>query len=292
MSRAAIADALARAGDADVASRWLIDWLDETDSTQRVAATIGARVGPLRGRWLLVATARQEAGRGRGGARWEAAAGEAVLVTLAAELDAPGEQWPLASLVVGAALADAIAARTGTDVRWKWPNDLLVVHEGRWRKLAGCLAERVERPGLSPLWLIGIGLNRDTDGLPEALRRHTVGLRALGPHDASTLESLVAEVAGVVRDAVTAWRASNWRFDPDVHTERLAFRGAHIRCDLGGSEREGVLVGLHVDGALLLADTADGVPRPCLPLAIVGADVEPPWHPPARLRPDPGSGGS
>ncbi len=292
MSRAAIAEALTATGETDIARRWLLDWHDTTQSTQAIAATLGAQVGPLRDRWLLVAAGHQVAGRGRGGARWEAGAGEGVLLTLGAELDAPPARWPLASLIVGAALADAFANRTGADIRWKWPNDLLVLHEGRWCKLAGCLAERVERPGLPALWLVGVGLNRSVDSLPVPLRERTIGLRTLMSDATPTLETAIAEVAYAVRDAIGAWRGRGWRFEPERHAARLAFAGARIRCDLGQGETEGILMGLDPDGALLLVDRPDGPTRACLPLAIVGADVQPPWHPPARQRPASGSGGS
>ena len=88
----------------------------------------------------IVVAEHQTAGRGRLERRWEAPPGTALLVSFVLEPN------PLLSLAAGVAAAEAC----GSDVRLKWPNDLLL-HE---KKLGGILVETA--PGRS---ICGIGIN-------------------------------------------------------------------------------------------------------------------------------------
>lgn len=264
--------------------RWLVRWDAETDSTQSRASELGLRAGKLGGRWLFAGAAAQTAGRGRSGARWEANPGDGILFTVGTELAAPAERWPLASLVVGAALAEALERWCGREICCKWPNDLLARDDGRWRKLGGCLAERVERPGLPALWLIGVGINLRHAGLPDALWPFATSLETLNPAaDPGSVEACCHALAESVRAAISAWQHAGWRLDRDTLQARLAFAGDPITVDLGSSQVDGILRGVAADGRLLL-ELEGGAVVPLLPLAITGADSDPPWHPPPRSR--------
>lgn len=95
---------------------------------------------------VLVVAARQSAGRGRGGRRWETAPR-----SLAASLAVQPENWekadfPRLSLVAGLAARAAL----GSNLDCKWPNDLLLGGD----KVAGLLAEAV-----GEVVVIGLGAN-------------------------------------------------------------------------------------------------------------------------------------
>lgn len=114
--------------------------LEDIPSTQDEAAA-RADDAPV-----LVVAARQSAGRGRSGSRWETAPR-----ALAASLAVQPETWkrvdfPRLSLVAG------LAARAvlGANLACKWPNDLLLGDT----KVAGLLAEAV-----GDLVVIGLGVN-------------------------------------------------------------------------------------------------------------------------------------
>lgn len=148
-------------------------------STSDQAATLRRR-GDLFAPAAIL-TARQTAGRGRGGNQWIAPPGT-LTVTFAFPVDdhLAGHQIPLlAGLAIRQAVEDilraqspATAALAPEHILLKWPNDLL--HEDR--KLAGLLCER-----LAKVDLIGIGLNVNTvpSALPAALRKKTTSLRTI-----------------------------------------------------------------------------------------------------------------
>lgn len=121
---------------------------DEVDSTQRVAgawvAGQDAPPGPA-----MVVSLRQTSGRGRGVKRWVSDPG---CVTVTFILPAPQGPSPLElPLRTGLVVRQTLARWTDeSQVRIKWPNDVLIVG----RKIAGILCHREHGRDL-----IGIGLN-------------------------------------------------------------------------------------------------------------------------------------
>lgn len=97
----------------------------------------------------------QTAGRGRRGDRWLAPPGSAVCLSLGWRFDAPPKDLSALSLVVGIAIAQALAALGARGIGLKWPNDLLV----RRRKLAGILIEMRSELGGPCSVVIGVGVN-------------------------------------------------------------------------------------------------------------------------------------
>jgi BirA family biotin operon repressor/biotin-[acetyl-CoA-carboxylase] ligase len=126
-------------------------FVDRCASTQRLLD--GAREG------AVVATDEQTEGRGRLGRAWHAPAGTSLLFSIVLEPQVPGERLPELSLVAGTAVAEAVAAETGLEMRVKHPNDVLV----GGRKVAGILAESAEGRVV-----LGIGVNvaQSRDELP------------------------------------------------------------------------------------------------------------------------------
>ncbi len=109
---------------------------------------------------LLVLAERQSAGRGRLGRRWEAPPGRSLLMTLLFRPPHPfAETAPQAVMACSLALREAIAQVSGLEVALKWPNDLIVIEGGRWRKLAGLLSEIGLVEGEAAFLVVGIGLN-------------------------------------------------------------------------------------------------------------------------------------
>lgn len=265
----------------------------EVDSTQDEAFRVARDVGPLRGRWLVVHAAHQTAGRGRRANAWHDAVGQSLLLTVAVELAAPTERWPLASLVAGAALAQTLRDLLGVEIALKWPNDLLLQRDGAWRKLGGCLAERRVRVGAPPLWIFGFGLNLRRDGLDDGLAAAVAAIAdANGDPDANAEERTVAgdrlapALLQSLRTAIGSWQSQGWRLPTTEIDALLAFVGSQVTLALddAGAHTTGLLLGVDADGQLRLRDET-GVERRCLPLHVLDANSEPPWHaPPPRAR--------
>lgn len=113
--------------------------LGSVTSTQDVAR--GLPVGSI------VIADHQTAGRGRLDRRWEAPKGTALLVSFVLDPN------PLLSLAAGVAAAEAC----GSQVRLKWPNDLLLSE----RKLGGIL---VETTPVKAICGVGINLTWSPEG--------------------------------------------------------------------------------------------------------------------------------
>jgi BirA family biotin operon repressor/biotin-[acetyl-CoA-carboxylase] ligase len=112
-----------------------IEWLDVTDSTNRVVMDRAAAGAP---EGLVVAADLQTAGRGRLDRTWEAQPGTSLLVSiLLRPVDLPAARWHLLTAAAGLAARQACQQAAGFTPDLKWPNDLLV-GDG---KLAGILAE-------------------------------------------------------------------------------------------------------------------------------------------------------
>jgi BirA family biotin operon repressor/biotin-[acetyl-CoA-carboxylase] ligase len=235
---------------------------DSTNDRARELALGGAEHG------TLVTAAEQSAGRGRGGRRWSAPPGSALLMSLL--LRSPPSLLPMIAAV---AVCDVV----GEDARIKWPNDVVAESappplmapssekgapqpalEPQLAKLAGILIEG--RP--QEAWaVLGIGLNVavELDELPAELRPASSGSPATSPLPAATLgrpreaieptlslllEALERRLAQPSQATLAAWRS------------RDALLGREIAWTAGRGRARGI------DGAgRLVVALADGGQR-------------------------------
>ena len=116
---------------------------------------------------LTVLADMQTAGRGRRGARWEASAGQSLLISILLR-DATVNPETL-TLLLGLAVARALETRLPHSVQIKWPNDVLV--DGR--KIAGVMVEKRH-----PHIVLGLGVNiaQGAADFPPELRPHATSL--------------------------------------------------------------------------------------------------------------------
>ncbi len=137
--------------------------------------------------WHAVRATTQSAGRGRTGKHWVSDAGG---LWLSAVLPCPGprELWATLPLAAGWALIAALTSLGVSDLRLRWPNDIL---SGR-RKLAGLLVER----HTADTAVVGIGLNvfNSPESAEPALRDTTTRLADLTALGGTSLDDVVALV--------------------------------------------------------------------------------------------------
>jgi BirA family biotin operon repressor/biotin-[acetyl-CoA-carboxylase] ligase len=203
-----------------------------------------------RGLRMIVAR-EQTAGRGRDGRIWTSPRG-GLYATIVAE--APAGR-PVAELAFVAALAagGAILAVCPDipDLRYKWPNDVLV----GGRKLAGVLIEGDGSGGLA----IGIGINVES-----------APAKAVWPATCLHAEGCGMATVDAVRDALVetfAERFATWQADGfapvrSAWLDRAYGLGRNMRARMpDGAIYDGVFAALEEDGALVMDLGAAGMRR-------------------------------
>lgn len=189
--------------------------------------------------------ARQTAGRGRQGRRWESPEGNLYLsALLRPTLDAA---WAgRLGLTVAVAVAGALAPHA-PDLVLKWPNDVL---RGR-AKLAGILTDAEVAPDGALSWIVcGIGVN--VAQRPAVPGRPVASLDPPAPEPEALARVVLAELAHwygrLGREGFAPVRAA-W-------LARAQARGTPLRLAGAGNTTEGRFAGLDDDGRLMLMDAA------------------------------------
>lgn len=153
-----------------------ITLLDDTESTNddaRQAAVEGAEHG------TVIVAETQRRGRGRQGRAWFAKPGESIAMSIVVHPEGSFDNLPLASLVAGLAVAEAVERAGVVRAGIKWPNDVEI--EGR--KVAGILAETVVVGRSVGALVVGIGVNVHQRAFEEPIsdRATSVALHASEP---------------------------------------------------------------------------------------------------------------
>ncbi|MEQ7872564.1 biotin--[acetyl-CoA-carboxylase] ligase [Sphingomonas sp. ASV193] len=194
-----------------------------------------ADLGAVEGDWLVAA--RQDAGRGRQGRRWETIPGNFLGSTLVRlrERD-PGA--PSLALAAGLALVEAVdAAVPGRDLSLKWPNDLML----GTAKLAGILLERS-----GDRVVAGFGVN--LAGAPDIAGRATASIGGI-----VTPQAFAPLLAASFARVLAAWRASDGEAFARAWLQRAHPPGTPLSVHGGeGAVVSGRFDGIEPDGALRL----------------------------------------
>jgi BirA family biotin operon repressor/biotin-[acetyl-CoA-carboxylase] ligase len=247
-----VTDGLADRLDALVAGSFLAraEHHDALGSTNDRAAELGRDGGPLP---ALVAAARQQSGRGRGGNRWWSSDG-ALTFSIVFDRDALGlapERLPLVALATGLAVRAAVDETLSAAARppdaavplVKWPNDVLVGD----RKIAGIL---VEESGGRVVVGIGLNVNNDFATAPADVEARATSIRSLLGRSVERaavlsrlLEALADELGRLAEP--TDDLARRWSND-------CALTGRAVRIRVHDRIVEGVCDGIDPSGALLV----------------------------------------
>ena len=195
----------------------------------------------------IVWSKRQEQGVGRRGRSRSSPEGNLYCsIILRPECD-PASGATL-SFLIALALYQAIAPvlKAGTEIKLKWPNDILI----SGRKIAGILLESKTRPdGKLDYVIVGTGVNITTyppvtEGLP------ATSLSKEG--STAKVEEILSAYAYSLLEAYMIWKRDG--FDPIRRQwlERATGIGTAITVNLPGQTLEGVFAGLDGMGALIL----------------------------------------
>lgn len=217
----------------------LRDKAGSTNDELRALAENGAPDG------LVLLAMEQTAGRGRRGAVWFAPPGESLAFSILVRPEEPKALWPRLALATGLAVAEAAEA-FGVAAGIKWPND--VWFSGR--KAAGILVEAGR-----DFVIVGIGLNVNTTGFPDAVADIATSLKL----ETGTETPRPEVLAGIVNRFASRRTGIGLGF-PDLMEsvrERCVLHGRRISLQTAQGAMEGIAAGISDSGELLLR-TAEG----------------------------------
>ena len=233
--------------------------LDVAWTTASTNTELVERAYPEQGRTEVLLAEFQTAGRGRRGRTWLAPPGGAVCLSLNWTFPEVPRDAGALSLAVGVSALRALRAQGLTDVRLKWPNDVLIGD----RKLGGILIELRAEAGGPACVVVGIGLNVALGGdLLEKIA--ATGLQAIdlasvvrAPISRNALAAGLIEscLAGLLefgreglRPFIEEWSAAD------------ALRGRELSVQSGDEAIRGLARGIDLSGALLV-ETPHGLKK-------------------------------
>lgn len=225
--------------------------LDSTNDQMKRWAAEGAPQGAV-----LLAD-YQSAGRGRLDRRWDAPQSTSLLLSvLLRPAGWPAERGAWLTMLTGLAVAEAIEAMAGLPARLKWPNDVLIEHDGQWRKVCGLLLDATLDGERLATAIVGIGLNVNVPaGDLAAFATPATSLLAAGRRPVARRPLLAALLARLEHayDAADAGQspAAAW-------SARLQTLGQAVTVTAAGSAAPlvGVAEGVDEYGRLLVRDAA------------------------------------
>lgn len=147
-----------------------IYYFDQIDSTNIRAKQLGEEGAP---HGTLIVAGQQNAGRGRRGRTWESPPGVSIYMSIVLRPEMAPVKAPMLTLVMALSAADSLKECTGLDVQIKWPNDIVL----NGKKLVGILTEMSTEMDYINHVVIGVGINVNTERLPEELKEKATSLR-------------------------------------------------------------------------------------------------------------------
>jgi BirA family biotin operon repressor/biotin-[acetyl-CoA-carboxylase] ligase len=234
---------------------WRIHFLPVVDSTNRLALKL-AQDGAAEG--TAVFADCQTRGRGRLQRVWQSPPGCNLYASLLLRPAIVPADAARITLMAGVAVAEMISIFCPEGVGLKWPNDVFI----RGRKVCGILTEMKTAGRALEAVVVGIGLNVNisAEDFDPAHRKEATSLRE------ETGRSFPREdVAFLLCDYFEKWYRIFLRegFAPirERWLARSGMTGSRVRVIFQGEVLEGVVVGIDLDGALLLADELGAVRR-------------------------------
>lgn len=188
----------------------------------------------------------QTAGRGRRGRAWRSPFARNLALSIGIRIDRGLIDVGAVSLVVGVAVADALAAVGVDGVALKWPNDLLL--DGR--KLSGILTE-LPRAVEPPELVVGIGVN--VGGAGVVAREVDQGVADVTERVPEVSRNrLAAKVIDSVFDLCRRFEREGFEPLQSAYDALHGFHGETVRVVAGTESVAGVVLGVAADGTLRL----------------------------------------
>jgi BirA family transcriptional regulator, biotin operon repressor / biotin---[acetyl-CoA-carboxylase] ligase len=238
-------------------ARWQLPYLRILDSTRSTNDDVRALAATDAPAGSLIIAEHQSAGRGRVGREWQDRPGMSLLFSVLLRPVAHRDPAPgTAPLRIGLALARALRAASGVEIRLKWPNDLVVDD----RKVAGILCEAATAGG-EMIVVAGVGINvrQRSEDFDLPLRQGATSLEAAGGaplRRGDVMTSIIDALRPLFRRPLQPLMTD----ELDTWADLDALAGRAITLTGGAPHSHGTARGIAPDGALLL-ETGSGTVR-------------------------------
>ena len=216
-----------------------LHYFSSIGSTMTEAAKLAAAGAP---HGSVVLAEEQSAGVGRLGRSWLSPAGAGIYTSVLLRLKLAPASTPVASLLVGLAVADAIQKTTNLLCDLRWPNDVLIGE----RKVSGILTQLID-----DCVIAGIGINVNQLTFPPDLRTPATSLRIESSGREQSREPLIIHLL----ESLEFFCEKLW--SEGVNAILRAFSAAssyarHRRVIIEESGARGTTTGLDENGFLLI----------------------------------------
>jgi len=229
-----------------------IHYFTELGSTQELAIYMAENDSEVVNGTAILAE-QQDKGRGRLKSRWISPDGGIWLSIILKPL-MHASKSPLLGFAAALAVCETIAQQTSLESKVKWPNDILINH----RKVCGILLDAATKGDRVEYAVIGIGINANVD-IEKILPYLDDNKHAL------SVTSLKNELSGKCVNRAAFLRLLLEKFE--LYTDRLEkedgspiivnkikdrLEYSSVSIDQGNRTIEGVIIGLGLDGSLLI----------------------------------------
>lgn len=224
------------------------------DSTNTYAAQL-ARAGAPEG--TAVIADAQSGGKGRLGRNWVSPPGVNLYLSIIVRPAVPTATVPQINLLAAVAVADTIAQQ-GLTPTIKWPNDVLI--DGK--KVCGILAEMHTEANVVRAVILGIGvnLNAPLDAFPVEIRNKASSLLVSSGHTVDRAAFTVAVLTHLEQWYVLWLEKGFPALRPAWEHYAAGLIGTQVTVAGPEGTVTGIMIGLDVDGALLLQGEPEGTP--------------------------------
>ena len=228
-----------------------VQYHDTVESTNTTALTCWQETKPATP--LLVLTAEQTAGRGRGSNSWWSAAGALTFSVILepGQLELPERDWPQMSLMTGLAICLALDEfLPNQQLLLKWPNDVYL--DGN--KLSGVLVEVAPRSPRALVIGIGINVNNSCRSGPAELQSLATSMADVSQQQFQLVDVLIGVLQQLEKQLTRLINQDPTRIDD--WQQRSALTGQTVEVTAESQQTCGICQGIDTDGALLVQTEA------------------------------------
>lgn len=199
----------------------------------------------------VVLSEEQTAGVGRLGRSWVSQPELGIYCSIVLRLDLSPANFPIASLLLGLATAEAIQKSTQLACDLRWPNDVLIGD----RKAAGILTHLVENAIVA-----GIGINVNHTALPAGLRTPATSLRIESGGRVQSRESVIMNLLESIDSSCSMLAAKGTESILRAFTSQSSY-AMNRRVVIEENGARGVTAGLDENGFLLIRSESGRVEK-------------------------------